>query len=314
MNMSTNASEAGSPAAPSHAVGPYQEASAAALADFAANPAQAETPAEEAVETAAPLEAEETAQPEQAAQSQADFEEELTVAGRQLKLNRQQLREFAQKGVDYTRKTMELAQHRKAFEQEYAEARAYITAELAKLPKGGQPTPQAAEPSQIDPNDIPTINQVQQLLDQKLKEAQQEYDKKLAKSRYEMEFQKFQNEYSTGINSHLNAVKTKFPDIADIPGVDMILRQNVGAIVAQNPTDDMNVVRALIDSEAEKIAGVIKAKIERETKSRAVAAAARKTTEPPGGSIARTPTDAKPAKLGSKELTAQVIADLTGKI
>ncbi len=311
MNTPDVAQEAGAPASssPSHAVGPFQGASAAALADFAAPDAQPVEAAQPEIETA-PEAVEDPAAPAQPDQpTLQDFEEELTVAGRQLKLNRAQLREFAQKGVDYTRKTMELAQQRKQFETEYQQAVAHIKAELAKLP-GGQPAAAAADAPVAE--DIPNVAQVQQLLKQQVEEAKLEMKRELAKARHETEFERYKHEYTAGISAHLTTIKAKFPEIADLPGVDALIRQNVGQIVAQNPTDDINVVRALIDDEAGKLAQAIKNTIAREAKARAVAAAARTSTEPPGGSIARSQEASKSLKLGSKELRAQVLADLGG--
>lgn len=344
MNDSTNAQEAGRPSLPAaepaeNFSAALKDASSAALRAFDENPASEEdtpapaaavspatptpsTPAEPAIEPATPAEM-----------------EEIQVAGRKLQLNKEQLKQFAQQGVDYTRKTMTLAEERRVFgtERQAFEAERQQAAQVIKQwqdflnndealeqhlssKRGQRPAAPSPTPGDLNPDDLPTAQQVVQLIKSQVDQARREWDSTHQQETSQHQLQAFQAEvarqesqYRGAIDTHMGKLMTAYP-VLDQSDIELI-RMDVAKQLMQAPTDDWRVAEGLMNAAAKGRAEILTKKITDHKKMEAVRSAkATRGIEPPGGSAPQNAPIVQPMKLGSKELTNAAIAALEGSM
>lgn len=262
-------------------------------------------------------------------------EEELEILHNQqaVKLPKSEVLKLAQKGFDYTRKTMSLAEERRAFDAERLTAQAEIQRQLlvlkdtltdpnslrelvqwAAAQQGMELTDQQAAQAAASV----TPQQAQQMISSQVQRLEQQLGTAVARAQHEIETNRLEKEYSATINTHLlNLTTAKYPVLQDVEGIDRLLREEVGAqvksLIDADPTREipMDQTLKMLEKAAERRAAKIESRFKERLKETAVKQAKLTSTgiEPAGGGAPK-PTPGATPKLGSKELTALVYQDL----
>lgn len=236
--------------------------------------------------------------------------------------------DLMRQGYDYTQKTMELADQRRAFEAQVAEARSWLAnpanlkAMLARVePQALAPTaPQAPGP---DPEALVTVAEQQAALAAATQAAQQqtqEYANRLVQNALlQAETARYAQDYKGQVDTVMKALVTeKFPILQDVEKVDRLILDDVAEKVAAAKAMDANHVATIEEvkgymvESATRRAGKLESRVKEHLKMEAVRAAKLKTTgtEPPGGTPPPAATTPTTYKLGDKALTASVVAEL----
>lgn len=288
-------------------------APAAAPAATAPPPSVDGQPAPAADPTASPL-----------TQPPADLE--LVWRGQTIKVPLEQARTLAQQGYDYTQKTQAIADQQRQLQAMQAQMaqreeqwrQALNNPDLVKqhyealLQSHGQ---------SVDPNEIPTMAQMQQALKAEASRIQQQTQEQIQqavdRARASMETARLESDYTQAADSTLSAVKEAHPILDTIDDVEVLIRQDAWKALAARAASDPEFapskadVQKALQTAAKTRAEKLEAKIKDHEKM-AVARQAKLTTqgiEPPGGK-AVTPQPSPKHKLGSKDLTAAAIADI----
>lgn len=252
--------------------------------------------------------------------------EELIYNGQVVRLPKNQVKDLAQKGFDYTQKRMADAEAEKQRQNQFTEAYSELQRNLAAVQEAMRDDNKLAELRNayrqqnglpIDPSDIPTVEQTQQLIKSQVAEVRKQLGTDLQRATFELETKRLENEYSVALNSHVEALTKQHPVLSDIDGIERILRDEVAANVAARIKADPNKAITLEETQkmfsqaAERRATKIEARFNNMVKEKAVKQAAIIKTgiEPPGGTTP-VPVQAKTPKLGSKELHELVLGDL----
>jgi hypothetical protein len=308
----------------------FSAASQGALADI--NAANADTPAPAPVEAAPPAPAPPSAQsPDSTPAPPSDTppaseEWEIKWNGQNLKVTREQAIRLAQQGFDYTQKTQQIAEERRASEQREAQYQAQLSqlAQALRNPdfvRKHYETLLQESGQSLDPNEVPTMAQMQQALraesDRIKAEAKAETEKVVAAATARLESMRMESDYTHEAEQTLGQVIEKHDILKTIDDVEDLLRKDAWrAIVAKQKVDPdyapskEDVRKAIIDSaktRAEKLESKIK-----DHEKMAVARQAKLTThgtEPPGGKPVA-PVSTQKYRLGSKDLTKAAIEDI----
>lgn len=245
--------------------------------------------------------------------------------GQEHQLTRDELIERAQQGFDYTQKTQALAQQRQLAEQmatafrnerervaTILQDRAALEAHLASLAP--------AEP-QFAADDIPTIEQTRQLLQQEVEQVRRKIMDEVQSAQFTAETSRLEQNFRAEIDTTVSSLLTeKFPTLAewlDPSDAQEIIRtaaaKFVNAQIQANPQQAVNIadVKRVMVEAAQKQADRIEKKIKDNAKMQ-VARGAKLTQqgiEPPGGTPPAPPAPQK-FKLGDRALTQSVIEEL----
>ena len=265
-------------------------------------------------------------------------EVEIVWKGKPQRLQQAQVIEYAQKGFDYTQKSMALAAERQQFEvgakqfveqmrtQQAAREEQILAAlrdeqaaqRLIAWARGQALTQTGAAPAPAS-DDILTAQQVQQLVQSQVESARardrQEYDLKIAAANAQLATNRYQQEYVADIRGTVTQLASKYPALADAYGGELeeVLKKDVREQLLDSPTDDINHARTLLINAARTRAERLQKLITNHTKT-AVARQGRLVTsspEPPGGTPPAT-SPSKPLSLNSPELRALVLAAIQG--
>lgn len=312
------------------------DASAGALADIqaantapdptpAAPPAAPADPAPAAPAAAAPPPAE-PAQPPAADPAPADPAPAptdkwvLKRKGQEVEItDREELRRLAEQGFDYSQKTADLSQQRRAFEQQVAETRAWLAnpanlkAYLAQL-ETVQPPPAP----DADPNDVPTRAEVEQKTQALLAETQRQTTTLVQQALLQAETSRYEQEYRGEVNRTISTlVQDKFPLLQDVDKIDKLLMDDVAeqvrARVELHPDQVVGIdeVKGLLAKAAEKRADKLQARIREHLKMETVRAAKLTAQSPePAGGPPPAPTPPPNFKLGDPRLTQSIVEEL----
>lgn len=233
--------------------------------------------------------------------------------------DREEVRRLAEQGFDYSQKTADLSQQRKAFEQQVAETRAWLAnpanlkAYLAQLETVQPPAAPAA-----DPNDVPTRGEVEQKAQALLAETQRQTTQLVNQALLQAETSRYEQEYRGEVNRTISTlVQEKFPILQDVEKVDKLLMDDVAeqvkARVELHPDQIVGIdeVKGLLAKAAEKRADKLQARIREHMKMEAVRAAkvVQQSPEPAGGPPPA-PTSQPAYKLGDPRLTDSIIKEL----
>lgn len=335
-------------------IDPISAASAAAMDDLRTAPIptaentaadtsepQAPVAAEVAPSTEAPTTTEEvktteepTAEGEKQPQSTPEEEELELIHNQQgVKLPKSEVLKLAQKGFDYTQKTMRLAEERKAFDAERLTAQAEVQRQLLML-KDTLTNPDslrelvqwAAQQQGVDMTDRQadqaaaqmSPQQVQSMVQSQIQRLEHQMGTAVARVQHELETNRLEKEYSAQVNTHLKSLTTaKYPVLQDVEGVEKLLKEEVAgqvkALIDADPNREIPMEQTLkmLEKAAERRALKIEARFKDRLKETAVKRAEiiNKGIEPAGGQIPK-PAPGPTPKLGSKELTALVYQDL----
>lgn len=260
---------------------------------------------------------------------------EITYRGQLVKLPESEVVKLASKGHDYTQKTMELAEARRAFEAERATQVAELQRQFLTL-KDTLTNPDqmrdlvlwAAQQQGLEVPDGTTQalpvpvgvspQQVQQLVQTQLAEINKKVESRIAAAQYASEVNRLEQEYKATVNSHIDGLlKNQFQSLQDVDGVADAIKTEVGrkvkALVDADPNREVPVadVLKMVTKAAEARHARIEARITARLKEAAVKQAQLVNTgiQPAGGGPPK-PQPGPTPKLGSKELLAQVYADL----
>ena len=295
---------------------------AAAPAEPSTPTPDVETPAEPAepapdtdTETPPAPEAPATPAPETATQKWA-----FTRKGQQVEItDPKQAADLIRQGYDYTQKTMELAEQRRAHESRLREILTntdLLRQQLAFLEaQTGAPAPQTPAP---DADDLISVSQAQQLVKAQLAQARQEITQASQRAILEAETARYTQEYTGSVNRTLQTLLTeKFPILQDVDKVEKLILDDVSEQVAARIQMDpdqvvpMEDVTALLVQAAQRRADKLQARYKEKTKMEAVRAAkAAKAGIEPAGGTAPAPKPSPHYKLGDARLTDLAIADL----
>lgn len=208
---------------------------------------------------------------------------------------------------DYTRKTQEVAEQRRALEQfartmqereqqleQFLSNREAVQAYLTQMQA------EAAAQTPQNPQELVSYDQVRQLQEQTLAQVQHEITSRQQQAENERVVDTYRGEIGKTIAQALD----KHPLLKDVDGIDILLQRDVAA---RNPASIQDVVTALGEA-AEARAMKLQSRFTEMQKQRAASAAQLATSaiEPPGGT-AVTPAPAK-YKLGDKGLSEAAIA------
>jgi len=228
----------------------------------------------------------------------------------------EEVRRLAQMGFDYTRKTQEVADYERRLRDEAQKLVTHFSnadnlrAALAALERA---TPAPPPPS--DPNDVPTVQTVQTLIASEVAAARAQ----LQREQLEAETARYTQEYTAEVDTTLKSLITdKFPRLGDVDKIEKLIMDDVSEEVAARVAADprkvvpMGEVKAMIVASATRRHDKLTARDKEHEKMRLVREAklTTKGTEPPGGAAAPPAASTKPMKLGSKDLTAAVTAEL----
>jgi len=261
---------------------------------------------------------------------------ELIYKGQPVRVPKSDAIKLAQQGYDYTQKTMTLAEERRAFEAERMSVQAELQRQLLMIKdtltnpesmkelvnwaaqQQGFTGDQVVEAAAGQPVQGLTAQQAQQMIQQQVAGLQRQFNTEIKRANYELETVRLEKEYSATINTHLQELVKTHPVLEDVDGINDLLRAEVAAQVKArmeaNPNLDIPLKDTLgmFSKAAERRAAKIEARFQNRMKEVAVRQAnvVNKGIEPSGGA-APAPSGAKPMKLGSAELRAAILADLS---
>ena len=217
--------------------------SAAYAAINAANTAEATPPV--AAPTEAPLEEETPAvvpevaptQPKVAALSDDDLVEVL-VNGQPVQKPWKEARASLMMHADYTRKTQEVAAARKELESTYQQMveREQKIAAFLQNPTAVQDYLQKIQQQQVQQNPQITSNElvsyqdVQRLLQQEMVNAQQKLEQAVVAKTQELHTMQQASAIQNDLNATVKALKTQYPALESIDGIDQMLFNKVNAM------------------------------------------------------------------------------------
>lgn len=250
----------------------------------------------------------------QQVQAAAPVEEtlyEVKINGQTHKVPLTELTSGYSRQQDYTRKTTELAEQRRQWEdaisqrdQQIQEVRQFfahpqVQQALAALRAGS-----------TDPNAQLTVQQAQQLMQSQFQQANQVNEQRLAQMAYEIEVRNLASGYAREIDGTIQSLNAKHPVLADIDGFDQILRQKV----AERQPQTLEETKRLFVEIGEAAAAKLEARYATQQKQAAVQNLALKKNgiEPPGGTTQPLPQSPK-LRIGSNELFQQAVADMLGQ-
>lgn len=316
-------------------------ASAAALADLQAEaPATPATP--EASEPAA--QASEQAEPEVEASPTAEAQAEtptlqeetpeeaqptpeevkkwtLRAAGKTLELTEDELVRRAQMGIDYEQKTQRLAAQEKVVQTQLSEVQRQQT-DLLKIVRDPQKLEVLRQQVQRqmglpdDPNEVVTAAQAAHIVQAQLEQAVAELQARQEAQNFTQQVAALESDYKSQVSRHVTALAARFPLLAEAhDDLQAVLLTDVSTqIDRDNPPDDVHTVLDLLTKSAEKKEAKIRTVVDTHKKMAAVRQAKLERPaarpEPPGGQGIRPAPATSSPKLGSRELTAIVTAEL----
>lgn len=211
---------------------------------------------------------------------------------------------------DYTKKTTEIAEYRRQIDAEVAQYREQIS-EVQKFFADARVQQALAglRAGVTDPNQPLTTAQAQQLMTNQAQSQQQALEARLQAITQDIEVRTLAGQYKQEIDSTLSALTTKHPVLADIEGIETILRQKVAAQEPQSLDD----AKRMFGEVAAQVAQRLESRFQTQQKQAAVQRTqlAKGGIEPPGGTVVPMQGE-KQFKLGSKDLLNAAVADLVG--
>lgn len=210
---------------------------------------------------------------------------ELKHGGRTHQLSREDVIKLAQQGFDYTQKTQGFADRERGYQgriSQYEAAIAEVREFLQDRAKVKAYYDQLAQGSP-EPNDIPTAEQVQQMLQQMTVQQQESFNRELARLRDEFEVNQLSATFSEKINTQISALLTQHPELRSVPRIEKALKDEVAA---RNPRDIGEALQAMTEV-AEGFSRQILDFANQQKKAAATQSASlQKGIEPPGGGAA----------------------------
>lgn len=253
---------------------------------------------------------------------------ELTHKGQKIVLSEEQVREFAQKGFDYTQKTQILADFKRDadaklahYQQREAELSAFLS-DPQKVSEYADYLRQQAGLTAKSPDDIPTQADAKAIARAEAQRVKEELSREIAQAQMAAFQARQEADYRAEFTSHVAALQKSHPELNayDLADLELALRQDVSKQldlrIKSNPLDEIPVgeVKRLFTEAAQRRVARVQSTQVSSAKQQAVEASRALTTkgiEPPGGQAPGiVPEAPRHFKLGSKELIAQVIADL----
>lgn len=236
-----------------------------------------------------------------------------------------EVQNLIRQGYDYTQKTMELAEQRRLVEAQLLQARTWLNnpsnvREYLQRLEAANPQPPA--PQAPDPESLVTAAEVQAQLRASMVQAQQTMAQQaqhmVQSALLEAETARYTQEYSGVVQQTMQSlINEKFPILQDVEKVDRLILDDVAekvkarVLLEPEHVATIDEVKKLMVASAEARAGKLNARLQNHLKMEAVRAAklTDKGAEPKGGAPPVPEADPK-HKLGSKELTHSVIAEL----
>jgi len=251
---------------------------------------------------------------------------ELKWNGQTIKTPIEQAIKLAQQGFDYTQKSQAIAEERRQIQalqaqiSQYRERTQQMLNDPALVKQHYESLLQATGQA-VDPNEVPTVAQMQAALKAEASriqaDTQREIQKAVESARTNMEVSRLTSDYTQAAESTITALQEAHPILGTVDDIDVLLRQDAWKILSTQAQADPEYAPSKDDvQKALKQAATARAaKMEAKVKEHEKMAVARHAKlvnqgiEPPGGK-AVTPTPTQKHKLGSKDLTAAAIADI----
>jgi hypothetical protein len=252
---------------------------------------------------------------------------ELKWNGKTMKVAQEEAIKLAQQGFDYTQKAQTIAEEKRQIEAQRAE----FTAERQRLSQALADPAQVkalydrlleASGQNVDPNEITTQAQMRQALQQEGQRVRTEMEGRIqevaAQTMAKLEVARMENDYTQATEMTLGQLVERHDIFKAVDGIETLLRQDAwNAIKAKTAMDSTYApskedIQGFLVKAAEGRAAKMSATIKDHEKM-AVARQAKLTshgTEPPGGRSV-TPMPGPKLRLGSKELTAAALEDIS---
>lgn len=298
--------------------------------------------APEASPASAPAAASPEAQPsgEPARETEVPAQERLIKwRGQEVKVDPGEVDRLIQQGFDYTQKTMELANFRRAADEQVttvmgqAKAQQEAVQALFNDPDKLEAIAAAArarlglaprsEATPSDPDEFVSKTELQRLLDQVKRDALEEVNKAKTDVRDNIEMAKMEGDYRADFNRTLDTlVRDKYPLLNEFGGDDIAdkLRADAAnftkAFMTLNPGQivDPERVKQVMAESAKRRHDQIEGRLREREKKSVIARTdlEKKGTEPRGGTAPPAPPSGKPLKLNDPSLDAQVLREIQG--
>jgi metal-dependent amidase/aminoacylase/carboxypeptidase family protein len=251
---------------------------------------------------------------------------ELKWNGQTMRVPLDQATKLAQQGYDYTQKTQALAEQVRQLEAMKAqmtqrEAQWQQALSNPDLVRQHYESLLQSRGQSGDPNEVPTMAQMQQALRTEASRIQQHTQEQIQQAvdqaKTSIEVARLESDYTQSAETTLAAVKDAHPLLATIDDVEVLLRQDAWKILQTRAATTPDYVPSKDDVQKaiQQAAVARSAKLEAKIKDHEKAAVARQaklTTqgiEPPGGKGV-TPQASPKHKFGSKDLTQAAIDDV----
>lgn len=236
---------------------------------------------------------------------------EVKVGGRVFRVPKDELVNGYQRQQDYTRKTMELAEQRKAWDSERSQLQAQIEEVRAWLQRPENVKTYleqlVAKTGYETPAELTTAQQVQQMLANQQAQVQKLTEERIAAATREIELRQLSDRYLAEIDTTVKGIVESLPELKAIPGIDRLIRNEVAD---RNPAN-LQEAKVLLREVAEERAKAIKSFFSQQQKQQEVQKAqVQKGIEPPGGRGVVTPPGKQP-RLGTPDFVNSVIAEMT---
>ena len=236
---------------------------------------------------------------------------EVTVQGKKLKLPLSEIRNGYQRNRDYTQKTMELSEMRKAWEREKAEI-TNKTEELRKWMSDPQNLKQyydyLVQQQGFETPDQPmTAAQVQQMLAKERTAQQAQVKAMLDHERNEMTTKQQAAAISQEISGTIKGLLESHSELQSVDGIEALLYKDVAS---QHPDSVEEAKRLFAEAAAKRAEKLRTTFMEQQKRSAVDAEKLKKGIQPPGGTGVVSTSQPK-FKLGSMDLRNAVLADIT---
>jgi len=258
------------------------------------------------------------------------FDVTLTHRGKTVRVtDPDEAKALMQKGYDYTVKTTEVADAKRALEAkeqawlareqqivEFLQDDSRVAAYLAQRRGQAPPAPASAAPAVGQPDDLLTVAQVQQLMDQERQRLHAELQQELSQVRNQIpqvaELVQTRQAWAQDVEAHLSGLQQKYPELQAVEDFNGTMKARMRDYLQQHPVGDLDTAKAIIAGWAQSQAQKIRSVIDTHTKQTVVKQAQAKATIAPPGGRSTTGTAASSAglKVGDPRLTEMVVAAL----
>lgn len=259
--------------------------------------------------TAPPLDTAPPALPVSAPTEEELFE--VKVAGKTFKVPRSEVVSGYQRQQDYTRKTMEAAEQRKAWEAERQQVYARVEELKTWLSNPANLQTYLQQVTQQrgyeDPNSPLTAAQAEHLVQARFAQQQQILDQKLSQKEVEIEQRQQAQSYLQDLNATVKGLLDTHSELKSIDGIDALLYKDVAAMQPGSLDDAKAMFATAAKARADKLQAHF---TELQKRSATQTAKLQRGIEPPGGAGVPAAPSQTFKRLGDPDLLKSVVDEL----